>query len=506
MTAKFDLLLSMEETPDGLVGTWEYKSDLFDASSVKQMISHFQTLLEGIVANPGRPLSQLSLLSQAERHQLLFEWNNTQTEYPKIQSIQQLFELQVDRTPEAVAVVVENQPLTYTELNQRANQLAHYLQTQGVGPEMLIGVCLDRSLEMVVALLGILKAGAAYLVLDPTYPRQRLAFMLEETQVSWLLNHHHLAEDLVGPDVSVIHLDADGSLIQQQSTENLDAENLLENLAYVIYTSGSTGNPKGVMVTHNNLINYVQALGPALGILTSDRYLHTASFAFSSSVRQLMLPLCHGATVVVTTDEQRKNPLAAFELIKQRQITVIDIIPSYWRSCTHLLSQLDGLVRTHLLDNQLRLILSASEPLPSVLPTTWRFGFKHGARLINMYGQTETSGIACVYPIPDDYSEAGKIVPIGRPIANSQIFILDRQLNPVPMGLSGELYIGSPSLARGYFQTSELTAKRFIPNPFSPDPNARLYNTGDLARYRADGAIEFLGRLDHPGQNSRLQN
>ncbi|WP_254173999.1 amino acid adenylation domain-containing protein [Planktothrix pseudagardhii] len=495
-TAKLDLFVAFVNSDSGLIGTWEYNTDLFDASTINRMAQHFQTLLEGIVANPQQKVSELPLLTEPERHQLLVEWNNATKEYPFNKCIHQLFEEQVERSPDAIAVVFEGEQLTYQDLNQRANRIAHHLKTLGVEPEVLVGIYVDRSLEMVVSLLGILKTGGAYVPLDPSYPKERLAFMLQNSQPKVLLTQECLITELPEHTAQVVCLDTDRHLIAQHSEENLNQTATVANLAYVIYTSGSTGKPKGVQVTHANLCHYAQAMSQVLNITAEDVYLHTASIAFSSSVRQLIVPLASGATVKIATSEQRKDPQSLFTTIKQHSVTVIDIVPSYWRNCIHTLASLEPVTKQALLDNKLRLIVSASEPLLSDLPTQWTFGFQHKARLINMFGQTETCGIVATYPIPAQQDEPIKIVPIGRPITNTQIYLLDCHLQPVPVGVPGEVHIGGFGLARGYLNSPELTKEKFIPNPFSQEEGTRLYKTGDNARYLPDGNIEFLGRLD----------
>jgi aspartate racemase len=366
----------------------------------------------------------------------------------------------------------------------------------GVGPEVLVGICMESCVDLVVGILGILKAGGAYVPLDPAYPRQRLAFMLADAQVQVLLTQAGLAASLPEHSAPVLCLDADWPLMASQSADDLQSPVVPHNLAYVIYTSGSTGEPRGVMITQANVCHYVHALRGPLGLSAADRYLHTASVAFSSSVRQLLLPLAHGATIVMATTEQFRDPLALCQVIRRHQVTVLDIMPSYWRNLMNVLSRLTPESRTALLDNGLRLIMSASEPLASDVPGRWATGFQHQACLINMFGQTETTGIVAVYPLPLQ-GDTMPVVPIGRPIANTQLYLLDAALRPVPIGVPGELCVGGRGLGRGYLQRPELTAQKFVPQPFSAAPGARLYTTGDLARYWPDGTLAFLGRIDH---------
>ncbi|MBH8561819.1 amino acid adenylation domain-containing protein [Nostoc sp. CENA67] len=473
-----------------------YNINYFSARDIQRLAAQFQKLIESAISQPEAIISQLQILSNSET-QLLSLLNNTKLDYSINKCIHHLFEEQVAKTPDKVAIVFADQKLTYTELNHRANQIAAYLQQLGVGGEILVGLCVERSLDIVLGILGILKAGGAYVPLDPTYPKERLAYMLQNSQAKVLLTKEFLIEELPEHSAQLVCLDKDWDLIVQQSRENLKQTAICSNLAYIIYTSGSTGTPKGVRVTHANLCHYVQAMQTALDIVESDKYLHTASIAFSSSVRQLMVPLTKGATVVIATSEQRKDPLTLFAEIKQQQVTVIDIVPSYWRNCNHLLSNLKPELRTTLLDNKLRLIVSASEPLLSDICTQWRFGLQHNASLINMFGQTETCGIVAVYPIAIAQHERVQIIPLGRPIPNTQIYILDKHLQPVPIGVAGELYIGGLGIGQGYLHRPDLTAERFIPNFLSTEPGTRLYKTGDLGRYLPDGTVEFIGRSDH---------
>ncbi len=407
-----------------------------------------------------------------------------------------LFEEQVTNAPNQPAVIYETETLTFAELNARANQLARHLQSLGAGAESLIGICVERSLDMAVSILGILKSGAAYLPLDPEYPQERLSFMLDDARPSLVLTKSKLADLVSGKAARAVLLDDDAARISEQSETNLIDAPRPDDLAYVIYTSGSTGKPKGVMITHGNLANYLLALDHELQITRDDLYLHTASIAFSSSRRQLMLPLSQGATVVIATSEQRKDPLALFATIKQRGVTIMDAVPSFWRNCTAVLANLDGETRSRVLDNNLRLMLSASEPLLSDIPRTWASEFRHPARHIHMFGQTETAGIVALYRIPADTNGEMTITPIGKPIANTEIFILDEAQRLCPLGVAGELYIGGAGVGRGYLNSAAQTSAKFIAHPFSDTPGARLYRTGDWARLNADGQIECVGRRD----------
>lgn len=490
---QFDLTLEMIETGDSLSGTWKYNIDLFESASIARMAGHFQTLLSGVVAAPEQTVSTLPLLTAAERH-LLGEWNNTKVDYPQDVCIHQVFEAQVKQTPDAIAVFFADKHLTYRELNAQANCLAHHLQTLNVKPEVLVGICLERSLLMVVGILGILKAGGAYVPLDPAYPKERLAFMLEDTQVPVLLTQQHLVEGLPA-HTHVVCLDTDWDAIAQNSEENPVSEVTLQSLGYAIYTSGSTGRPKGVKVNHASIRQYVHSVNNELHINPDNLYLHMASFSFASSVRQLMVPLSQGAKVLIATYEQTRNPLLVFNLIQEHGVTVCDTVQSFWHNGIQGLEGLEEVSRKALLKSKLRLIVFCGELLTWELPKTLLRELEHKPHLVNLYALTETTSV-CTYPLPNEFDDEAGPVPVGRPVANVQAYILNSQLQPVPIEVPGEFHVGGPGLACGYLQRSELTDEKFIPNPFSDDPVARIHKTGDLARYLPSGNIEILGRID----------
>jgi amino acid adenylation domain-containing protein len=493
---RFQLHLSCERAEEVLLVEFHYDPHCFQVEAVTRLAGYFTTLLASITTAPHTPIGTVDILSAPERQQVLGAWNNTASDHPQDWCIHQLFEAQATQTPDAMAVVCDETHLTYQALHDRANRVARYLQVLGVGPEVLVGICLERSVDLVVGILGILKAGGAYVPLDPAYPRERLAFMLADAQVQVLLTQQGLVAGLPEHGAQMLCLDTDWPLLAQQGIDKAPLQSSPQNLAYVIYTSGSTGEPRGTMITQANVGHYVRALQARLGITADDRYIHTASVAFSSSVRQLLLPLAHGATVVMATTEQLWDPLALCQVIKRHEVTVLDIMPSYWRNLTNALGQLTPESRRALLDNRLRLLLSASEPLASNVPSIWATEFQHPAHLINMFGQTETTGIVAVYPIPSQ-GDMGSIVPIGRPIVDTQLYLLDTYLQPVPIGVPGELCVGGRGLGRGYLHRPDLTAQKFLPHPFRAELGTRLYRTGDLARYLPDGTIAFLGRLDH---------
>lgn len=412
------------------------------------------------------------------------------------QSIHKQFEAQVEESPDAIAVVCEDQQLSYQELNTRANQLARYLQGLGVKPDVLVGICLERSLEMVVGLLGILKAGGAYVPLDPGYPKERLAFILEETQVSLLLTNKHLIEGLPQHEARAICLDTDWHTIARESAQNPVSEVAPQHLAYVMYTSGSTGKPKGVQMPHASVWHYVQSINNVLQVQAEDIYLHTASFSFSSSVRQLMVPLTQGAKVILATREQTKNPLSLFELIEKQGVTVFDTVQSIWRHGLQALESLQETSQEVLTKSQLRRIIFSGGLLPCQLLQKVRSAVGNQPRIFNIYGQTETIGV-CAYPIPTDFDKEQGYAPVGYPLAHRQYCVLDDHLQSVPVGESGELHVVDFGLARAYLNQPQLTAEKFIHNPFSDEPTTRLYKTGDVARFLPDGTLEIVGRTDH---------
>ncbi|MBG1243505.1 non-ribosomal peptide synthetase [Nostoc sp. NZL] len=484
-TAKFDLTLFIEDREQGLLTTLEYNTDLFNADTMTRMLGHFQTLLEGITANLDSCIVEMPLLTATEKQQLIVDWNNTQINYPLDLCIHQLFEQQVEQTPDAIAVVFENQEITYRELNNRANQLAHYLQKLGVKPEVIVGICMERSLEMAIGLLAILKAGGAYLPLDPSYPKERLALMLTDAQVPVLLVQQHLTQELPPNQAQVVCLDANTqTLINQQTQENPVSKVNSENLAYVIYTSGSTGKPKGVMNTHLGLCNRLLWMQDAYPLTATDRVLQKTPFSFDVSVWEFFWPLFTGARLVVAKPRGHQDTAYLVELIAQQQITTLHFVPSMLQ----IFLEEPSLNRCN---NIIKRVICSGEALPFELQQL--FFARLDAELHNLYGPTEASIDVTFWACQLHSNE--RIVPIGRPIANTQIYILDRYLQPVPVGVPGELHIGGVGLARGYLHQPELTNEKFISS--SLELGKRLYKTGDLARYRRDGNIEYLGRIDH---------
>ncbi len=490
--AHFDLTLTLEEGPKGLLNYFEYNSNIFEATTIKRLMGHWQTLLEAIVAHPDQPLSTLSLLTEAERQQVVIEWNSTQADYPQDQCIHQLFENQAERNPHAVATIYEERRLTYQELNARANCLAHYLRKLGVGPEVLVGLSVERSLDMLVGLLGILKAGGAYVPLDPTYPKERLAFMLTDAQLPVLVTQQHLLKRLPEHTSRTVCIDTDWNTIAQESDANPLSAAQAENLAYVIYTSGSTGKPKGVLIPHRGVVNHNLALIKHYAFGPTDRMLQFASLSFDTAAEEIFTCWLSGATLVLRSDKMGLTSADLLRLIEQERLTVLNFPTAYWHTWTYELAESNAS-----LPESLRLVIVGGEEALAQRVALWQKHVDKRVRWSNTYGPTETTITATIYDlVREGKDEDITTVPIGRPIANTQTYLLDTHLQPVPIGLPGELYIGGAGLARGYLNRPELTTERFIPHPFRTEPGARLYKTGDLARYRPDGTIEYIGRID----------
>jgi amino acid adenylation domain-containing protein len=460
------------------------------------MVGHYHTLLKAIVADPNETIATVPTLTQAERHQIFVEWNATAADYPKDCSIHQLFESQVERTPEAIAVQFEEKRLTYSELNSRANQLAHYLRGLGVGPEKLVGMCIDRSLEMVIGLLGILKAGGAYVPLEPSYPIDRLWSILDDTKASILLTEERLRSkaewrgkpslSAVDSQIKRIYLDTDWKTIARKSKQNPRTEVKPENLAYVLYTSGSTGMPKGVQIEHKSLVNLLCTVRSIVRFDETDAWTLFHSYAFDFSVWEIWGCLIHGGRLLIVPLELTHSPEAFWELLLKERITILNQTPS----AIHQLIQIGSDPSRMAKESSLRLILVGGEVLPRELAFSL---YQWGVPVWNFYGPTETTVWATSHHIKSiDLNY--RSIPIGRPLPNIQIYILDSRLQPVPPGIPGEVYIGGAGLARGYLNSPDLTQDRFVYTSFHS--GSSLYRTGDLARYLPDGTIEFLGRTD----------
>jgi amino acid adenylation domain-containing protein len=487
-SADYDLRLMVTRGPRSFNCVAFYDRNLFEVQTIRRFLEHFQILLQGIVLTPEKPVALLPLLSEQERHLQLIEWNETQRDYPRELCVHQLFEQQVLQTPDAVALVFEEKVLTYAQLNQRANQLARYLQELGVGPEVLVGLYLERSLQMVVALLAVLKAGGAYVPLDTSYPGERLTYMLEEAQVLVVVTTAAQQADhkLAVAQARVVCLDRDWSRIDRYGSENRQSGVQTENLAYVIYTSGSTGRPKGVMISHRGLTNYLWwAIRKYRAAEGTGALLHS-SIGFDLTVTSLFVPLITGQRIVIVPEEPGIEPLG-LALRHERNLSLVKVTPSHLEGLNHYLPA------EELVDGPQVLILGG-EALWNKHLTFWQT-YSSRTRLINEYGPTETVVGCCAYEVARGATHEGAI-SIGRPIANMQMYVLDAMLQPTVIGAPGELYIGGRGVARGYWGHPEMTAERFIPHPFSHTPGERLYRTGDLARYLPDGNLEYLGRVD----------
>ena len=478
-TARFDITLEFWETEEGLRGRFEYSTDLFESATIARMAGQLKTLLEGIVDEPQQCLSRLPLLTADERHCLLVESNATTAPYPRDQCIHHVFEAQVARTPDAVAVVCGNESLTYRELNRRANQVARHLLAIGVGPEMLVGLCIERFLPMVVGLLGILKAGAAYVPLDPSYPPERLDFILGDARPPVVLTQERFMAGLSAHGAQMICLDSHWPTIAQYSDDNPCSGASAENIAYLLYTSGSTGIPKGVFGVHRATLNILTWMCQAFPFANGEVCCQKTSISFGDSIQELLGPLLQGQTMVLIPDEVLKDIPRFLQTLALHRVTRLILVPSLLRTLLDTYHDLPARLPS------LKLWFVGGEALSSDLVQRFRQCLPH-SRLINLYGASEASDDTTWYDTDMMSSELSR-VPIGRPIANTHVYVLDRHLQPVPIGTAGELYVGGAGLTRGYFNRHELTVERFIPHPFSHEPGARLYKTGDLVRYRPDG-------------------
>lgn len=484
-TSKLDLSLNVGERAEGLSLSFEYSTDLFDAATIEQMAAHFQTLLEGIVDNPDQRIADLPLLTAVERQRILVEWNDREVEYSGEQLVQQVFESEVERSPDAVAAVFDSQRLTYRELNAQANQLANYLNSVGVGTESRVGILLERTTNTVVAMLATLKAGGAYVPLDPAYPEERLRFMISDAGLNLVVSQDSLAEKLRQSDTRVICLDSRQAEISRESEANPVSRMAADNLAYIIYTSGSTGEPKGVAVTHRTLVHLWASTRQQMGFKQSDVWTTVHSIAFDFSVWEIWISLLHGSRLVVVPREVTQSPAELYKLLQREQVTVVNQTPAALRQ---LLEARREALQKQQPDWSVRMIVCGGDALDHELADELR---QLPIPVWNFYGPTECTVWATANEI-----DGSDLNSIGRPLPNIQVYLLNRSLQPVPEGVAGELFVGGAGLARGYFKRPDLSAKKFVPNPFSTASGGRLYRTGDLARYR-NGKIEFLGRLDH---------
>ncbi len=489
---QFDLTLEVVDTRETIWGVLKYNTDLFDAATIDRIAENLQTLLKNIIENPLQPIFQLPLLSQAEENQVLREWNSTQIECSHNICFHQLFHAQAEQTPDVVAVVCEGEHLTYRELNHQANQLAHYLQNLGVEPEVLVGIYMERSLDIIVGLLGILKAGGAFVPLDPAYPQERLAFILSDSQVSVLLTQQKLLTKLPQHEAQTVCLDKDWKTISKFEKKNPVKDSRSDNLAYMIYTSGSTGKPKGVLIEHKGMLNHLYAKILELNLTDADIVAQNASQSFDISVWQFFAALLVGGRVHIFKDEITHDPAQILAQVQHQRISILEIVPSLLQA---MLKQVEFCDRYYNLST-LRWLLLTGETLPPELCIQWLNDYPD-IPMLNAYGPTECSDDVAHYPIYQSPGSEILNIPIGHSVANMQLYVLDSHLQPLPIGVIGELYVGGVGVGRGYLNRAERTAEVFVPNPFALTPGERLYKTGDLARYQPNGNVEFLGRLDY---------
>ncbi len=480
-TAKFDLTLNIWEHPEeGLTLIIEYNTDLFKPETVARMAGSYQALLESVCADPTQRISRLMMLTEAERETILVEWNQTQAEYPRDLCLPDLFEAQAARTPEKIAVSDESEQITYAELDSRANRLARYLRELGVGPEILVGVGLPRSIDLIVTLLAIQKAGAAYLPLDPHFPLDRLVYMLNNSRAAVLVTTSESSAQFSSTKAKLVCLDAVMDAVAALDASPLRLGLRPGNLAYVLYTSGSTGRPKGVQVLQGNLVNFLIAMQREPGLSAGDTLLSVTTLSFDISGLELYLPLISGARLVLVSSETAADGQKLRQGLETSGATVMQATPATWRL----------LIAANWRGNSAFKILCGGEALSAGLAASL---LERCGELWNMYGPTETT----IWSTCERIRSADQVITIGRPIANTRVYILDKQGQPAPIGVPGELYIGGEGVARGYLNLPELTAEKFAPDPFNGASEARMYRTGDLARFLPDGRIDFMGRIDN---------
>ncbi len=496
-TAKLDLLFTVEELPNGELECWfEYDADLFEHEAIVKMSEHFMTLVQAVSIDPAVEIGRLDLITPVERQQVLIDWNRTDADYPLDKTYPELFAAQVEKQPGKVAVIAGEIEFTYHELDRRANQLANFLKNAGIGPDVLVGICLERSPELPVALLGILKAGGAYLPLDPKYPSDRLQYMLEDSGTPVLLTTSALRDELYAKEdiknvldnLKVVCFDTDAEEIAGCAETAPETTAGPDNLVYVIYTSGSTGKPKGVQLMHRNLINHNYAVIDEFGLSGNDRVLQFGSISFDLSVEEIFPTWLAGATLVLRSEEAVSSLPAFFEFAEKYQLSVLDLPTAFWHEVVAVLDE-------RKLPESVRLVIIGGEKASAERYREWQKHVGGKVRLLNTYGPTETTVISTLSEAAGD-GESGVEFPIGRPIANTKVYVLDKNLQPVPVGVDGELYIGGAGVARGYLNQPEKTAEVFVNDPFSSGSGAKMYKTGDLVRWRPDGSLEYQGRVD----------
>ncbi len=490
--AKFDMTLGMTELKKDLMCNIEYCSALFEPATMQRLANQFQNLLQGIVDNPDQRISRLPMLSAEERHRIIYTWNEIEQVEPDGVLVPQMFEKQAARNPDATAVVYEDRRLTYGELNERANQLAHYLKKRGVGPEKRVVVCVERSPEMVLGVMGVMKAGGAYVPLDAMYAKERLPVIIPDSECPVVLTQTSLLARLPETNAEIIPLDGDWSKIAAESKENPEPEITPDTLAYVVYTSGSTGVPKGVMINHGGFATLFHGYKKSYGIGSPDNpWLLMANFSFDVFSSDLIRTLCSGSKFVICPMELLLNPEGLYGLMRREHVTCAEFVPAVLRTLTtylHESNQNLDVMRILVCSSDAWSIADARATLAVCDPSV---------RVINAYGVTEATIDSTFMDITPEVLRGSGFVAIGKPIPNNTTYVLDRHMQPCPVGIPGVLYIGGPGVARGYLKRPELTAEKFVPDPFSKVAGAKLYNSGDAARYLPDGNVEFLGRVDN---------
>jgi amino acid adenylation domain-containing protein len=486
----FDLTLIVVDLGAEMAGAVEYSRDLFEAGTIERLFKHYTNLLDEIIRDGARPISELSLLSAVEREQVVLGWNETANPYDEELCPHHLFERQMERTPEAVAVVSDEGCLSYGELNRRANRLARRLRRLGIEPEAVVGVCLEKSSEMVVGLLGALKAGGAYLPLDPTYPAERLGFMLENASARLIVTQEDLKGLFAEGPSELICVDSSRDEIASESEENIDGVVSVENLAYVIYTSGSTGIPKGAMITHQSVVNLASDAVRKFRLEPKSRVLQFASLSFDVAVEEIYPVLTIGGSVVLLPDDESYSYSELTRTIERHEVTTVELPTAYWREWMRELS-MSGVRAPRCLD----LVITGDERITADVFREWK---EHDVSLLHVYGVTECAVNSMVYEVPAEFGEGVNpgAIPIGKPIANIEAYLLDSGLEPTPLRIPGEIYLGGVGVGRGYLKRPEMTAERYVPSPFGKKAGRRLYRSGDLARASEGGWIEFLGRAD----------
>ena len=478
--------------------SFSYNSELFDSSSIERMAGHFVTLLRAIAENPKERIGLLPFLSDGELQQILVEWNDKGMDFPREATLHGLIEERVESCPDATAATFNGASLTYRELNSRANQVAHFLRKLGVGPDVMVGISVERSLEMVIGLLGLAKAGGAYMPMDPAYPAQRLVYMVEDSKVKVLLTQKHLAPTLPASDATVVLLD-DSAQFDGESTDNPESGADGQNLAYVIYTSGSTGAPKGVLLNHQGRVNNFLDFNRRFSVGEGDAIIALASLSFDMCAYDVFGTLAAGAKIVLPDPNGMQDPAHWAELINASSVTTWHTAPAMLKMYVDYLEQNPSLA-----PESLRLVLLGGDWIPVTLPDRLR-ALVPTTQVISMGGATECSMDSTIFEVLE-VDPAWNSIPYGEPMTNQLAYVLDANLQPVPVGAPGELYLGGIGVGRGYYERPELTAERFLDNPFLPDPAERMYRTGDLARWMPDGNLELIGPHRQPGQDSRLSH